>query len=129
MTIANGEIEHFAYVLHEAGREAVEKGAVVNKIQGQPFLVWNQITEEAREGRRIQARYILDHYDLTPRPSAIAEGFCPKRKDLTHCQCWWDDSGPCCACGDDTGAGESDSCPGRIPGSNYDANDGTEGSR
>lgn len=32
----------------------------------------------------------------------IAEGFCPKREDKTHCEHWWDDSAPCCNCGDNS---------------------------
>lgn len=36
------------------------------------------------------------------------DGSCPGYADGTHCRHWWDDDGPCCGCGDDTGAGESD---------------------
>jgi hypothetical protein len=36
------------------------------------------------------------------REPTVGEGRCPERYDGTHCRCWWDDSGPCCACGDDT---------------------------
>ncbi len=59
-------VERLAKHLHEAGREAVEKGAVVNKTPGR-FLEWYEITEEAREGRRIQARYLFEHFDITER--------------------------------------------------------------
>lgn len=56
--------EELARALHEAGREAVEKGAVINKVPGQPFFEWDEITEQAREGRRIQARYLLERYTI-----------------------------------------------------------------
>lgn len=29
----------------------------------------------------------------------IKEGYCPNRKDKTHCECWWDGE-KCCSCGD-----------------------------
>lgn len=61
------DVESIAKVLHEAGREAVEKGLVVNKVPGQPFFSWEELTEVAREGRRIMARYLLDRFHLTPR--------------------------------------------------------------
>lgn len=32
-----------------------------------------------------------------------------------HCDHWWDDAGPCCRCGDDSNAGQSDAGP-REPG-------------
>lgn len=31
---------------------------------------------------------------------AMARGYCPKRKDKTHCIHWWDGEEPCCNCGD-----------------------------
>jgi len=57
-------VETLAKILHEAGREAVLKNKVVKK-DGAPlgqikFLEWNELTVDAQEGRRIQARYILD---------------------------------------------------------------------
>jgi len=27
------------------------------------------------------------------------EGFCEKREDNLHCNCWWDSESPCCGCG------------------------------
>jgi hypothetical protein len=58
------EKEQLAKILHEAGRAAVLANKVVKK-DGAPlghikFLEWNEITEDAREGRRIQAEYILN---------------------------------------------------------------------
>lgn len=55
------QTESLARVLHEAGREAVQRALVLNKVPGgQPFVEWDQLPEHACEGRRIQARYLLD---------------------------------------------------------------------
>jgi hypothetical protein len=63
-------IEVLAKDLHEAGREAVEKGATVAATIGKEkifkFREWDEIDELAREGRRIQARYLLARYDIRP---------------------------------------------------------------
>lgn len=70
-------IDGFAKILHEAGREAVEKGATVAAENfGEPtrkFLSWDEISEQAREGRRIQARYILDRFMIWDRPQEETE--------------------------------------------------------
>jgi sugar phosphate isomerase/epimerase len=62
------DVETLARDLHEAGREAVEKGATVAAAhhgeKTRTFLGWDEITEEARDGRRIQARWLLDHYHM-----------------------------------------------------------------
>jgi len=42
--------------------------------------------------------------------------WCPNGDDGQHCGHWWDDTGPCCRCGDDTDAGLSDAAPGRKAG-------------
>ncbi len=60
--------EDLARMLHDAGREAVRRGLVVNRVPGQPFLGWHEITEEAREGRRVQARYLLRCLTILRRP-------------------------------------------------------------
>ena len=51
-------VDELARELHEAGRAAVEAGLVVNKVPG-PFLEWDQVTEHAREGRRVMARFLF----------------------------------------------------------------------
>jgi hypothetical protein len=61
-------IENLARNLHEAGRAAVLSNMVVKK-DGAPigkikFLEWSEITEDAREGRRIQARFLLERYHV-----------------------------------------------------------------
>lgn len=57
------DVETLARELHEAGRAAVEAGATVNPTGGR-FLEWDEITEAAREGRRIQARHLLAKFDI-----------------------------------------------------------------
>jgi len=59
-------IENLAKSLHEAGRAAVLSNMVVKK-DGAPlgqikFLEWDEITDDAREGRRIQATFLLKKY-------------------------------------------------------------------
>lgn len=59
-------IEKLAKVLHESGREAVEKGLVYMKgdnIPKKPFCEWNDLPEDAKEGRRVQARFLHNHPD------------------------------------------------------------------
>lgn len=56
-------VEALAKLLHEAGREAVLANKV-HKPDGAPvgqivFKEWHEISEDAREGRRMQARYLL----------------------------------------------------------------------
>ncbi len=64
-------IDTLARDLHEAGREAVlankvhkKDGAPVGKIV---FKEWDEIDEDAREGRRIQARYLVRVYRMFRR--------------------------------------------------------------
>ena len=57
------DVETLAKELHEAGRKAVEAGATVNPTGGR-FLEWDEITEHAREGRRIQARHLLGKFRI-----------------------------------------------------------------
>lgn len=56
--------EALAKSLHEAGREAVEKKKVVNPNTYPRFLEWNELAEHMKEGRRIQARYLLEHWHI-----------------------------------------------------------------
>lgn len=60
------DVETIAKALHEAGRAAVESGATVAAEKfgekTRKFMEWDEITEPAREGRRIQARWFLENY-------------------------------------------------------------------
>lgn len=59
--------ETLAKLLHEAGREAVLALQVVNIVPGQGFQEWDALPERAREGRRSQARYLLERFDIDPK--------------------------------------------------------------
>ncbi|WP_188055609.1 hypothetical protein [Oryzomonas rubra] len=63
--------EELAKALHEAGRAAVEQGATVAAEKfgekTRKFLEWDEITEPAREGRRIQAAWLQEHFTITPK--------------------------------------------------------------
>lgn len=65
------DVETLAKELHEAGRKAVEARATVaqehHKDKVFPFIEWDDLTEHAREGRRIQARYLLAKYKIEQR--------------------------------------------------------------
>ena len=60
------DLETLAKELHEAGRAAVEAGATVaaEKFgeQTRKFIEWSELSETARDGRRIQARYLLSKF-------------------------------------------------------------------
>jgi hypothetical protein len=63
--------EELACVLHEAGREAVLNNKVLKK-DGAPagkikFVEWEDLPEDAKEGRRIQARYLLQKFPCLER--------------------------------------------------------------
>jgi hypothetical protein len=55
--------ECLAHILHEAGREAVLAGNTVaaEKFGDKPttFIEWDDCSENVKEGRRIQARFLL----------------------------------------------------------------------
>lgn len=62
------DTEALAKELHEAGRSAVEQGATVAAEnlgdKARTFMEWDEITETAKFGRRIQAIYLLQKYDI-----------------------------------------------------------------
>jgi len=58
------DVENIAKHLHEAGREAVAKKAMVNPNTHSRFLEWDELEEHMKEGRRIQARYLLKHFKI-----------------------------------------------------------------
>lgn len=70
------QIEDLAKLLHEAGRAAVVSGATVAATKfgeaTRTFIEWADLEEPAREGRRIQARYILGKVDLAPKGATEA---------------------------------------------------------
>lgn len=61
-----------AKILHEAGREAVEKNCVVRKdIPVKRFLEWDELDDAAKQGRIIQARYLLERFAIIPIPDDL----------------------------------------------------------
>ena len=57
-------IEDLAEEIHESAREAVLSGATVAHDKfgenAKRFTEWNELTENAREGKRMQAQYLMD---------------------------------------------------------------------
>lgn len=68
MIAACTNIEYLAKELHKAGRAAVEQGNTVaaEKFgeQTRKFIEWEELTEPAKDGRRIQAVYLLQKYHI-----------------------------------------------------------------
>lgn len=64
--------ETLARLLHESGRQAVEERKIYRSdLPIKPFCEWDDLDENAKEGRRMMADYLLDHWDkvvdlLTP---------------------------------------------------------------
>lgn len=58
----NMAVELLAIDLHDAGRKAVQAGQTVNPTGR--FIEWADLTAEAREGRRVQARELLGKYQM-----------------------------------------------------------------
>jgi len=55
-------VEELAKALHESGREAVEKRLVYRSdLPVKPFCEWADLPEDAREGRRLMAGFLLNH--------------------------------------------------------------------
>jgi hypothetical protein len=61
--------------LHEAARESVEKGmtvaASISNEKTFKFKEWSEIDEIAREGRRMQAAYLLERYFISNKEDII----------------------------------------------------------
>lgn len=61
-------VEELAKELHEAGREAVEKNCIVRRdVPTKGFIEWNDLDELAKEGRLIQARFLIKRNSIRPR--------------------------------------------------------------
>ena len=52
------KVEALAEILHLAGKAAVEAGQTLNRPDVQTFVPWENLPDNAREGRRSQARYL-----------------------------------------------------------------------
>ncbi len=63
-------IDRLAKAIHEAQRECVEQGKTLTRALGSPpypFIEWNDLPEQAKEGRRMQAQYLLNLYHIIPK--------------------------------------------------------------
>jgi len=55
-------VEALAKILHETGRAAVEANKVYrNDLPVKPFCEWDNLSEEAKEGRRMMAEALAHH--------------------------------------------------------------------
>lgn len=77
-TYWESDVEMLAKELHEAGRKAFESGATVAQAQQKdkafPFVEWDALTEQAKEGKRIQARHLIEKFRIVlPHSSEYAE--------------------------------------------------------
>lgn len=65
---SENDVEIVARELHEAGRQAFLSGATVAQKHHEekvfPFIEWDDLTEPAKEGKRIQARYLLNRFSI-----------------------------------------------------------------
>ncbi len=64
-------IEKIACEIHNSAREAVLTGATVAHDKfgenAKNFTEWDDLTENAREGKRMQAKYLLERYYIIPK--------------------------------------------------------------
>ncbi len=59
-------VDDLAQAIHECEREAVELGLVVVKLNPpRPWIPFADLPEPAQEGRRGQARYLLERFRIT----------------------------------------------------------------
>ena len=67
-TYWESDVEMLAKELHEAGRKAFESGTTVAQAQQKdkafPFVEWDALTEQAKEGKRIQARHLIEKFRI-----------------------------------------------------------------
>jgi hypothetical protein len=62
------DMEDVARGIHEAEREAVDRGWTVVKLAPpRPWIAFDDLPEQAQEGRRNQARYFLERFIVVPR--------------------------------------------------------------
>ena len=57
------DAEKLAKEIHEAGRRPVEVVTVLNPI-GCRFIEWNDLSDAARDGYRIQARHLINRFNI-----------------------------------------------------------------
>ena len=64
-------IEKIAREIHNSAREAVLTGATVAHDKfgenAKKFTEWDELSENAREGKIMQAKYLLERYYIIPK--------------------------------------------------------------
>ena len=67
-TYWDSDVEMLARELHEAGRKAFDAGTTIAQAQQKdkafPFVEWDGLTEQAKEGKRIQARHLIETFRI-----------------------------------------------------------------
>lgn len=67
-TYWDSDVEMLAMELHEAGRKAFDAGTTVAQAQQKdkafPFVEWDELAEQAKEGKRIQARHLIEKFRI-----------------------------------------------------------------
>lgn len=59
------KVEQLAKILHESGREAVEKRMIYRSdLPVKPFAEWDELDENTKEGRRMMARFVRSRPDV-----------------------------------------------------------------
>ncbi|MEG1825209.1 MAG: hypothetical protein RRY12_01685 [Cloacibacillus sp.] len=76
-SFSRGHVERFAKELHEAGRQAFLSGATVAQQHHDdkvfPFIEWEDLSESAKDGKRIQARYLINKFNIELMPPDVKE--------------------------------------------------------
>jgi len=73
--VTDGEVEQLAQAIHECERTAVDRGWTVVKLDPpRPWMTFADMPEPAQQGRRKQAKYLLERLVLSPRTGADATG-------------------------------------------------------
>lgn len=75
-------IEELAKLLHESGREAVEKRLIYrDDLPVSPFCEWSDLPGAAQEGRRSMARYLVANYGRVEQLMEDARDFAEFGRD------------------------------------------------
>jgi hypothetical protein len=63
------EVMYLANEIHKAEREAIERGLTVVKLDPpRPWIPFDDLPEQAKQGRQRQARWFLARFDMYPLP-------------------------------------------------------------
>lgn len=69
------DVTSLAKELHEAGRAAVTHSKTVGAsnygVTSRAFIEWADLSQEAKDWRIIQAQWLVERYDITPRAEKL----------------------------------------------------------